>query len=100
MVKISAQKAVILGWSLVVLSVLCGACGYELDIYLDKTRPRVMDIAAGRTYSLNNHGSIVYLTRGEHMALISLQCAAAGLFVIAWSLRYYVRRANAESQKN
>jgi hypothetical protein len=56
-----------------------------------------MDIATGRIYTLNNHASIAYLTRGEHMALISLQWAAAGLFLIAWLLRYYVRRANADS---
>jgi len=61
---------------------------------MDSTRPHMVDVAAGRIYALNNHGSIAYLTREEHTFLYSFEYLAIGLFVAAAFFQYWMRRAN------
>jgi hypothetical protein len=60
---------------------------------MDSTRPHDIDVAAGRVYALNNHGSIAFLTRGEHIFLYFFEYAAIGLFIVAAVLQYSIRRA-------
>jgi hypothetical protein len=61
---------------------------FELYIYMNYTRPHKIDVAVGRIYSLNNHGSIAYLTRSEHTLLYAFACVAGALFVVAAVLHY------------
>jgi hypothetical protein len=46
------------------------------------TRPAAQDPAAGRIYSLNTHGSLVYLTSSEYVVLYALMCTGAVFFVV------------------
>jgi hypothetical protein len=65
------------------LALISWICFIELYIYLDYTRPRKIDVAAGRIFSLNNHGSIAYLTRSEHTFLYAFAYVAGAFFVAA-----------------
>src|SRR5580692_3109022 len=65
----SKSKTTILGRCVVILAAILWGCFFELYIYMDSTRPHDIDVAAGRVYALNNHGSIAFLTRGEHIFL-------------------------------
>lgn len=49
--------------------------------YYDRTRSSTYDPDSGRVYRQFTHGSVVYLTAGEHYFLIGLM-AAAIVFVI------------------
>jgi hypothetical protein len=90
----SAKKITILGRCVVILAAISWGCFFELYIYLDYTRPHVIDVAAGRIYVLNNHGSMAFLTRGEQIFLYSFEYAAIGLFIVAAFLQYRMRRAS------
>jgi hypothetical protein len=94
MVQISAKTTIILGRCVAIAAVASFTCFWVLYIYMNSTRPHMVDIAAGRIYALNNHGSIAYLTRDEHTFLYSFEYLAIGLFVVAWVFQYKIRRAN------
>lgn len=51
--------------------------------YFDTHKPNIPEPNRGRIYPLDTHGSIVYLTQGEHYALYGLGAAAAVFFVLA-----------------
>jgi hypothetical protein len=63
---------------------------------MDHTRPHKIDVAVGRIYSLNNHGSIAYLTRSEHTLLYAFAYVAGAFFVVAAVLHYATRATNVE----
>jgi len=59
-----------------------------LTILFSSTRPRSQHPEIGRVYPLNNHGVVVYLTRGENFAFVLLIVLAViflGLFVAVGS---------------
>jgi hypothetical protein len=78
------------------LGLISWICFIELYIYLNYTRPHNIDVAAGRIYSLNNHGSIAYLTRSEHIFLYTFACVAAALFVVAAVFHNATKATNVE----
>lgn len=51
--------------------------------YYDCTRPSTYDPGSGRIYRQFTHGSVVYLTAGEHYLLVWLMVAAI-VFVIVF----------------
>lgn len=55
----------------------------QLGLHYAFTRPRIPDPTFGRVYSLNTHGSIVYLTGHEQTLMNSLLVIGGALFVIA-----------------
>ena len=75
-----------------VLGVISWIAFIEPYIYLAHTRPHRIDVAAGRVYSLNNHRSIAYLTRGEHLFMYAF-AYAAGVFIIMSVVLYKGARA-------
>jgi hypothetical protein len=50
--------------------------------YYDAYRPTTYLPEAGRIFPLNTHGSIVYLTTGEHYLLCGLMAAGIGFFLL------------------
>jgi hypothetical protein len=50
--------------------------------YYDAYRPTTYLPEAGRIFPLNTHGSIVYLTTGEHYLLYGLMAAGIGFFLL------------------
>jgi hypothetical protein len=91
--QISAKTTTIVGRCVAIAAVASFTCFWVLYIYMDSTRPHAVDVAAGRVYALNNHGSIAYLTRDEHRFLYSFEYLAIGLFVVAAVFQYKIRRA-------
>jgi hypothetical protein len=85
---------IILGRCAAILATIAWVCFFELYIYLDYTRPHVVDYPAGRIYALNNHGSIAYLTRTEYWFLYTFEYVAIGLFIVAAIFQFKLRRAN------
>jgi hypothetical protein len=79
-----------------VLALTSWICFIELYIYLDHTRPHKIDLAVGRIYSLNNHGSIAYLTRSEHTFLYAFAYVAGALVVVAAVFHNASKATNAE----
>ena len=65
------------------LALISWICFIELYIYLDYTRPHKIDVAVGRIFSLNNHGSIAYLTHSEHAFLYAFAYLAGAFFIVA-----------------
>jgi hypothetical protein len=91
----SAKSTTIIGRCVAILALTLWLCFCGLYVYMDFSRPRKVDVAAGRIYALNSHGSIAYLTREEHTFLYSFEYVAIGLFVVAVFYRYRLSRANA-----
>jgi hypothetical protein len=79
-----------------VLALISWICFIELYIYLDYTRPHKIDAAVGRIYSLNNHGSIAYLTHSEHTFLYALAYVAGAFFVVAAVFHNATKASNVE----
>lgn len=50
--------------------------------YFDAHKPNIAEPSRGRIYPLNTHGSIVYLSQGEHYALYGLVAAGATFFLL------------------
>ncbi len=87
----------VLGW--LCLLFWFSFCG--LYIWFDFNRPHTADASIGRIYSINNHGSIAYLTLGEVTLLYGLAgvslILALGLFCIdAATRRRITAKRNAE----
>lgn len=61
-------------------------------MYFDAHRPRMAEPDSGRIYSLNTHGSIVYLTSGEHYFLYGLISSGIALFLITVTFHYLAKR--------
>jgi hypothetical protein len=59
--------------------------------YYDHTRPRVANPVTGRVYSLNTHGSIVYLNQLEHRLVYGLLSIAGVCFVAVLGIEAYAR---------
>jgi hypothetical protein len=74
------------------LALISWICFIELYIYLDHTRPHKIDVAVGRIFSLNNHGSIAYLTRSEHTFLYAF-AYVAGVFLVAAAVFHNATKA-------
>jgi hypothetical protein len=64
------------------LAVWLGCCG--LFLQYAETRPRCPDPATGRIYSINNHGTIAYLTRTEDLTLYGVGALAVLLMGLAF----------------
>jgi hypothetical protein len=94
--QMSKKTRTIVGRCAAVLALISWISFFELYIYLDYTRPHNIDVGAGRVYSLNNHGSIAYLTRAEHVFLYAFAYAAGVLVLLAAVLYNGTRAANAE----
>ncbi len=77
--------------------------GFTLSLlageYFAFTRPRAPIPAAGRLYSFNEHGTIVYLTFWEH--LIAGPPTSFAIFVLAagWLLVEWKRQNSADNRK-
>lgn len=61
-------------------------------LYFDANRSKVARPESGRIFPLDTHGSVVYLTVGEHYFLYGLMGAAAFLFLIAALLDFMKRK--------
>lgn len=59
--------------------------------YFDHHRSTIAQPGAGRTYPLSTHGSVVYLTAGEHYFLYGLIGSGAFFFLLAAGF-YCLRR--------
>ena len=59
-----------------------GLAAWELWMHYAYTRPESPDAAIGRIYSLDTHGSTVYLNNQEQFVLYGLQ-VLAGLFFVS-----------------
>jgi hypothetical protein len=94
--KMSMKTRIKVGRCAAVLGAMSWFFFIELFIYLAYTRPHKIDVAAGRVYSINNHGSIAYLTRAEHVFLYAFAFVAGALVIIAAISHNVTRAANAE----
>ena len=61
------------------IGIILGLASWGLWMQYAYTRPQSPDTVVGRIYSLNTHGSIVYLNSQEQFVLYGLQILA-GLF--------------------
>jgi hypothetical protein len=59
--------------------------GCDLDIYFSRVRPTVPIPDSGFTHPMNNHGTVVYLTNGEHWLYLGSVCS--GLALVALAIR-------------
>jgi hypothetical protein len=57
--------------------------------YFDAHRMRTAEPGSGRIYPLSTHGSVVYLTSGEHYFLYGLIFAGLGFFLLT-IVFYYI----------
>lgn len=57
--------------------------------YFFAHRPPIPDTATGRTYSLLNHGSVVYLTSGEYLFLWGMAGGAFACGIIS-CIAYFI----------
>ena len=72
-----------------VLALSLGLTLYVLWVHYDSAKPRSPDAAAGRIYSLNTHGSVVYLDSREHSWIEGMQILA-GLFALSGVVIYVI----------
>lgn len=56
--------------------------------YFDAHLLKTAEVASGRVYPLNTHGSVVYLTSGEHYFLYGLIFAGIVFFLLAIAFNY------------
>ena len=68
----------------VVASLLWWGCFWFLTNHYDATRPTLSDDAAGRSYSLNSHGHVVYLNRSEALRMYGSVFLAVTCFVLGF----------------
>jgi hypothetical protein len=94
--QISLKTKTIVGRCAAALALVSWISFIELFIFLAYSRPHKIDIAAGRIYSLNNHGSIAYLTRSEHAFLYAFAFVAGAFFVVAAILHNATKHSNVE----
>jgi hypothetical protein len=79
----------VIGIILVVAGIGSGLGLFWLEDHFARTRPRMPEPNAGRTFSLNNHGTVVFLDRSEDAVLNGLGLFAAigsacgGLLLVA-----------------
>lgn len=59
-----------------VIGLILGLASWGLWTHYAYTKPQSSDAAVGRVYSLNTHGSSVYLNREERFLLYGLQVLA------------------------
>jgi hypothetical protein len=71
-----------------VLALCSWFASFFLWKYFDAHRTRVAQPDNGRVYSLNTHGSVVYLTSGEHYFVYSLIGAGIVFFLLTILLHY------------
>jgi|HubBroStandDraft_1064217.scaffolds.fasta_scaffold2100082_1 hypothetical protein len=95
--QLSLKALATVGRSAAVLALIFWISFIEIFIYLAHTRPRSIDVATGRVYSINNHGSIVFLTRAENIFLYAFACVAGALIVVAAVCYNRTRAGNSES---
>ena len=95
MAQMSAKTTTTIGRCVAILALTLWFCFCGLYVYMDSSRPHKIDVSAGRIYTINNHGSIAYLTREEHAFLYSFEYVAIGLFIVAAFFQYRMRSANA-----
>ncbi len=60
--------------------------------YFDAHMPTVARPESGRIYPLNTHGSVVYLTSGEHCFLYGLMFSGIALFLLTAAIHYLGNR--------
>jgi hypothetical protein len=69
-----------------IVSGVLGIAFWNLSVfvwmYFDSHRPKIYMAEDGRIFPLNSHGSIVYLTAGEHYFLYGLMAAGIGFFLL------------------
>ena len=94
---VSAKAKIILARVLAGAALICWLSFIELYIYFSHTKPHTLDTAVGRVITLNNHGSIAYLTRDEDFILYAFAWVAASLFAVAVLLN---RTAKAGSRRS
>jgi hypothetical protein len=68
---------------LVALAIVFAGANTWLWVHYYDTRPRTMDVRAGRTIGLNFHGVVVYLTQQEQDWITLLTALSIGSFVSA-----------------
>jgi hypothetical protein len=86
--------------SLGLASFACFGVAIYLILLYANTLPRVPQPELGRVYSLNNHGTVVYLTQRENFALIGLFIVSVALFTIfAWLTGAWRWRGNRSGQQ-
>ena len=78
--KRALLPATILGYSALAVWIF----HFYLWCQYDATRPARPDAVAGRSYPLNSHGHVVYLTKAEDGNLSRLTIVAFGLFALAF----------------
>jgi hypothetical protein len=66
-----------------VLALVFWSSSFVVWMYFASSRPRTYLPEVGRTFPLNSHGSIVYLTFGEYYLLYGLMAAGIGLFFLS-----------------
>jgi hypothetical protein len=83
------------------LALLCWFSFGGLYVWYDFNRPHVPDASVGRVYSINNHGSIAYLTLREAVVLYGLAGVSAALLLVGVGIEAATRRRrNAEVRKS
>jgi hypothetical protein len=75
-------KSIILGWSFLAAGIGCFVGRIALAAYFMGVRPSQPRTDLGLTYSLNQHGGVVYLTNIEGIFLIALFVLAALLIAV------------------
>ncbi len=62
---------------------------FSVWMYYNFHRPKTYMPENGRTFPLDTHGSVVYLTAGEHYFLYGLMAAGVGFALLA-ALSYFM----------
>ncbi len=81
-----------LGTVLVILGFTLMFVDFYFEYYYADTRPRVAQPAAGRVIPLNNHGTVVFLTKSENDTLWALQISAMAVGGCGGLLVLYAKR--------
>ncbi|MHC2255801.1 hypothetical protein ACVILK_005493 [Bradyrhizobium embrapense] len=77
-----------------ILAVVFWLSSFLIWHYYDAQRSTTYLPEAGRIFPLNTHGSIVYLTTGEHHFLCGLTAAGVGFF-LSTAVCYFLDRRRA-----
>ncbi len=65
-----------------ILALCCWFSSFAVWKYFDSHEPTVAEPKSGRIFPLNTHGSVVYLTSGEHGLLYGLIYAGIVFFLL------------------